>query len=590
MQDLRRGEEHRSQHLVHRFVRVVRALGPLPGTPVSMNLTNKAKHNQEGRNEYTGAAPHYDALRDTAAWLGLLWMWRFIILGEGFPNFLNYQELFKVPTYRSAKNAAEPISDSSYSDIWTRFFADAKVVVGMLTHMGRRQGQQEMDDAGCDPGDISRMAGHQTASVKQTRSQVEHYLTPPPVSGLSQRGDGDPKNTRAHCPSWIIASGVLLEELMELGFSELLEQQRQVHAGYDACKTHQERLDGRWCSAKASIDSMVHDIRRALQMLASRPICPDTGVLLANEPTFRSQFAQSDLFQLFRLPVFNSPKFLEFEDQMREAQDNYFATSAVLDAPVRNELARAINEQIAGPLEVIGRCTHFIRNAVESVQAFQQARVVGYGGPSFNNGSFVGGAAGPQMLPPQPPAGLLLLHPPLPAQADTLADGSTPRIRCRPTTQLTILQHENAQGLPEIRLELCDQECTSLADYWRKYTTVWRPLEWEQGEGWRNDRQTPGQKKDTKRSTWWSLRRPIFKVIEFYMNSMSEEEALSRANDLFCSVPANRTNGKRPIKKVSGAFKDKAKALNIPKTKLGRRPSRSRPNNGSAFAAAFPTT
>jgi hypothetical protein len=247
MQDLRRGEEHRSQHLVHRFLRTIRALGPLPGTTVSMNLTNKAMHNQEGRSEYTGAAPHYDALRDTAAWLGLLWIYRFFVMKEPLPNFLNYKELFKILTYRSFTNAAARVSESSYSDFWTRFYTDAHVIVGMLTHQPRREGQQYLDDAGETSDKVARMAGHQTVSVQQTRSQVEHYLTPPPVSSMAELGGGKASNPRAYSPSWIIAQGLLVDELMYLLCPDLLEQQKQVHTGYNACKTQKQRLDGRWC-------------------------------------------------------------------------------------------------------------------------------------------------------------------------------------------------------------------------------------------------------------------------------------------------------------------------------------------------------
>jgi hypothetical protein len=581
MQDLRRGEEHRSQHLVHRFLRTVEALGPPPGTIVSMNLTNKSKHNPEGRSEYVGAAPHYDALRDTAAWLGLLWLFRFFVLKEPFPDFLKYEKLFKIPTYRSVTDAATEICESSYSEVWARFYADAEVIVGKLTHQCRRQGQQGLDDAGQDSGTIARMAGHQTVSAQQTRSQVEFYLTPPPLSCLAFLGWGDPDNPRAYAPSWIIAMGLLLDQLMTMFFPELMEQQRQVHAEYYACKTQKERLEGRWCSAKASIDSMVHDIRRALQMLASRPVCPDSGMLLDDQPTFRIKFASGELYELFKLDVFLSEEFKAFEAQMKEAQDNYFATAVVVEAPTRNEIDRVIAERVSRPLESLGRTMLFMRNALDTLhQSMNGGHTLTNGGPS--------GGPGPQNVSPQALApGLPLLQPPLPAESDFLADGVTPRTRCRPRTQQTILQHENAQGSPEVRLRLCDSECTDLASYWRKWITEWRPLEQQQGTEWRNDRQIPGQKKDTKRSTWWNERKPIFTLIEHYLaTGMREEDALNLANFTYCSAPPNKTTGKRAIKVVSAAFKKKLKELGI-KRLISGRPKK---QNGSAFAAAFPTT
>jgi hypothetical protein len=97
---VKNNEEQCVQRLCLRFIRTVRGVGPLPGTIVSFQVTNKAKHNQVGRLEYTAAAPHLDPLRDTSAWHGLLWIWRFIILMEPFPDFLDYKVLFK----RNRKN------------------------------------------------------------------------------------------------------------------------------------------------------------------------------------------------------------------------------------------------------------------------------------------------------------------------------------------------------------------------------------------------------------------------------------------------------------------------------------------------------
>ena len=78
-------------------------------------------------------------------------------------------------------------------------------------------------------------------------------------------------------------------------------------------------------------------------------------------------------------------------------------------------------------------------------------------------------------------------------------------------------------------------------------------------------------------------------MIDYYLTLMPEEAALSEANLTFCSVEPSRTTGKRAIKAVSAAFVKKVKELGIRTTPLGRPPRRLQ-HNGSAFAAAFPTT
>lgn len=173
MQTMRRGEEYRDSLIHRRFIRQVEVIGPKPGIEVSMMVTNKGKWNTVGRLEYTGTCPHIDPLRDTAAWHGILWLFRFAILKEPFPNVLNRNEYFDWPTYR-AIHTITPMSESSYSETWHNFFSDAGACVGKLTHQPRRQGQQEMADAGWDPGDISRMVGYKgsACSHEQNKDQV----------------------------------------------------------------------------------------------------------------------------------------------------------------------------------------------------------------------------------------------------------------------------------------------------------------------------------------------------------------------------------------------------------------------------------
>jgi hypothetical protein len=577
MQDLRRSEEHRDQLLVQRFTKRVRSIGPVPGTIVSMNLTNKAKHNHVGRLEYTGAAPHSDQLRDSTAWHGLMWLYRFVVKQEGFPNFQDYTELYKVATYR-AHESNNTIPENSFSVMWRSFYTDAEVVVGKLTHQPRRQAQQEMDEDGCDTADIARMAGHAVASVKHTRAQMESYLTNVWSPGLVHRAKGNHKELRLHCPAWRSQSSLLVLVLLVPG---LVEQQAAIQLEYDACKSMEERKTKRLCLALASINSMLNDIGAAIQMLASRPVDPVTGALLADQPTIRTQFLQFALHDMLNLEAFHSTAYIKLEVEMRRTQDQYFSTEVDLQGPFRNELERIIVQRVNVPIQSMERAHQYQFNQV--MQAFAAGTLPGVVHPVSHQQPWhrapgvAHGTRGTQPIT-------------LPAQATTLAKGSAPRKRRSAVTQSQVLQIERAQGVAEgvPRPTLEDASFTTLAQIWRQYQTRWRPLEDRWGSAWRVDIQIPGCSKRNARATWWSSRKPIYLVIEHFMRveNMSEMKALEVANDTFKSVRAGR-NGKWATKAVVTAFKRKLAALTSGTRRMGRPPAAATAPANTMFALTF---
>jgi hypothetical protein len=571
--NVRRGEEQRSGRLCNRFIRRVRGFGPNPGLPVSMFLTNHGKHNQDGRVEYTGAGPHCDPLRDTAATLGVLHLYRFVVSGEPFPNFLVFKDFMSVWTYPSHTDRSKAVCAKSYSNTWRAPFEEQGVRVSKLTHQWRRQSQQEMDNMGVSTPHIERMAGTASGDKKQSRSMVKCYLTPPPVPAVAERCNADPKNPLSHNPAWIAVMGEPLRAVLRVGIPTLLEQQQQVHAEWGACTTFQQRQDGRWPGAKESIDSMIHDISRAFQMFASRPICPLTGELLFDSPTHRDLFKEGAFCSLLHLPVFSSKEYADFEALVKVAQDTYFRSAITLTAPVRNELDRILTEKVGGRLTAIERELCCIRVSCISSGSGGSG---GSGQPSIDSRNYHQSTGG--------------LQPSLPPQTDTLVNGA-PRKRHRPITQQAIISavasRQGSEGESHLPLVVLDDHwCTTLEDYWRLYKEKWSPLERTQGASWRTDRQLPGLHKIGSRSTWWSTRKHMYALVNYYLaTGLSEEDALLQANVTFCSVKLSKGN-RRPIKAVSIACKAKLEELG--QRILKGRPKKKPRNDGTAFAAAFP--
>jgi len=67
-----------------------------------------------------------------------------------------------------------------------------------------------------------------------------------------------------------------------------------------------QRTESRLHPCKNSVDSMVYDARRAFQMLASRPIHPETEKLLeASHGSMQKHYLRNDMHLLLRHEAFN---------------------------------------------------------------------------------------------------------------------------------------------------------------------------------------------------------------------------------------------------------------------------------------------
>lgn len=544
----RRGEDHYKQKLVQRFTRVIKRIGPKPGTMCSFVVMNEAKHNQVNRLEYTAQAPHSDALRDAAAWHGILWLHRLCVSSEPLPDFFDYKELFKVATYRAA-HTAENMGPKYFGQIWKEFYVAAKIIVRKKTHQWKGQGQREMHDSGCLTEDISRFVGQQAATTKSTNAQTLSYLTNPPVSCVVERAGGDPLQPKLHAPAWSLplVEESMLREISQL--SKLLDHRDAVHLAYDACQSHHERMENRLCTAKGSIDSMVHDITRAFQLFASRPLDPETLVLQQDKPTMQEneRFRQGTLKPLFDLPVFAGARYQDLQQRVRKSEDNCAGLTLLLTHPVRNELHKVIQEQIAGPINTIGMVLQQVLQELGQQRSSPHAMTVHEHFP--RDASILATShCQPLALPPPP-------------SEDTLKGTNRPRKKRRGLNQRLVLQAETATDsqCPRPVLSGSDSGCVTVYAYWDLYKSRWKPLEDKWGAEWRVDKPfattaNSQTQKGHARSTWWGTRRPMYDFINHHLASgRTEDEALSLANDVFASAVQAR-GGSPCLKQVSRAF------------------------------------
>lgn len=602
MQDLRRGEEHVGQMLSHRFVRVISTIGP-QGTECSMTVTNKGKANQVGRIEYTGKAPHLDPRCDTSSMHGILWLFRFVANKEPFPNFLEYRELFAEPTYKADR--VDSLGTRSMQDLFRQYFADADVDVGKLTHQGRRQGSQEMDLHGCSMTDISRMTGHAKQGRDGTRAQNESYVTNPPVTGMVQRAGGEPKHPRSHQPPWCSVEVPL--ELLELVFPMGLDMQRKVHHAYSQTSSHRERKEKRLCAAKGSINAMLLDVKRSIQMMASRPLDPETGCLLESEPSIRMLYEKGAFCDVFGLDALRSPAFTAFEADVFEAQKSYY-NGVLVEKERSTAMERAVNE--------LHREVHHLRRD-QRLLFSQQGQIIDLlrqqmsGVPAFTStqGEELTGrrrlgeeddydSLGSQQYDNNNNHQSVLCLPEIPAAAeDTLANGSSPRKRRRPISQEAILIAEaqrgiSSNGCPRPVLADNKRRRMHIRDHWRAYKMVYRPLEQEWGYQWRADVKHPTRREvKSSKKTFWCIRLPIYRLVEFFLTESSddEEEALSKCDQFYSSLPTVKT-GKVALRDLSKACRSKLIAEDFAIVCQSKKRQRTATEASVSGAASFSST
>ena len=142
----RRGEEFRDQRLIQRNNTHLDEIG-FHGMRACQIVTNKAKHNKEGRLEYTYILPNMDPLGDAGAWSGGSVLWRQKVNHERFPDFTSddYSAIFGVWTYPCVHDRSKHIESSQVSTIFESFYSDNGVTCEKVTHQPRFQAIQRMD-------------------------------------------------------------------------------------------------------------------------------------------------------------------------------------------------------------------------------------------------------------------------------------------------------------------------------------------------------------------------------------------------------------------------------------------------------------
>lgn len=187
-----RGENIRFARLATMFTKQI-AVGPDGETALAF-VVDQGKQTRSGRLATSAVLPHMNPLLCAIFAIGLMLTYRFYVHMETTPDVCDYKSLFGTYLFRSTENWLISMSYETMLAIWTAFFTYMRCVVNALTHYGRHEGAQTLDELGLEEATI-----HAFMKTYQTVSQ-QAYLLGFKLKALLGLSGRDPDNKRAAGP------------------------------------------------------------------------------------------------------------------------------------------------------------------------------------------------------------------------------------------------------------------------------------------------------------------------------------------------------------------------------------------------------
>jgi hypothetical protein len=380
-----------------------------------------------------------DPIRDTAAWHGLLLVWRLLISNEVFPQFArntDYESIFAVHTYPSAKDPKIPVSSKQCGDVFRSFFLDNDAVCAKLVHQPRFQAIQEMDRAGIHESEWTRMSGHKGREAKvHTRS----YAHNPPSKCLVQRGGGDPHNIKDFNPIQFIPTPneqLWLDEILQQLIPDIVEQHKQVCEEYSSTKSHQERKSKRLTTIKGMLGSAKNDVEHLVMMMASPLVDPETYLLDTNNTRSLWEIYHNDILSpVLNLPAFQLDAFVKLQQSVLVKMKARHDYSASFSRESKCAMEKFISDNVTRPLFIQQQENRAVIAQLQQQQEIILRCVIKQEEHTSSN------TVTPDKAPGWPCVGNYTT--PITTRTNaTLADGLTPRKRKAEVTQIVAISNE----------------------------------------------------------------------------------------------------------------------------------------------------
>ena len=377
-----------------------------------------------------------------------------------------------------------------------------------------------------------------------------------PANALVERAGGDPTNIKGHEPVWFSMINKLmpqLETLIEFSFPGLLPNVALQIKRFQMAANHKERTQNRLYMNRGSAEGFVFQLMVMILQMASRPIDPDTGLLITTELPIYLLCRKSTMLYLAWHTMFDQPAFKDVLDAVTDAQTQEYKLRTAFQLPphMMDQLNKSLHPfftSMQQTLVTLQTQVQLLSKGKEvSISCSQEYSADKW----FEKGTSKSGRR-------QLATAIMNRHEDL--DSDTTKKG-TKRKKSRPIT----LEDQNMVRMllnePQVvPFRTGDEE--SIHDYWYYFTmgskdgSIPPLIDLEtQGKTWRKDIDN----KNTLRMAW-SKQKNIFQLPLFYIyqRGLSEDQALREAEKTFAAVPKSKY-GRRPL--VKDLAKEFAKQL-----------------------------
>jgi hypothetical protein len=299
-----------------------------------------------------------------------------------------------------------------------------------------------------------------------------------PNSAFQRAGADDIENGRDHNPAYNQVD--VPDELLLLlpGMQGVLEIRDELKRRDKEIRDKNERLEESLDTRLLNVLAFIHDISRALQVSAARPVNPDTFELLENEPTMREKYRYGLMSGVYDLELFDSSEYREFGAKIRAAEDAAAALrkrlkgktpaeAEILDQlkEIRNEMRQLMRDLLTGnasPQESVDESPQESADTPPRDEVIEQPKDL---------------SCAPMSAPPPPKPSCRPIIPLPPFDLiEFTKKGELRKVKASIPADY-VKYAETPRNISRVVFTHSDNHCKSMKDHWLLYKTRWEPLE-----------------------------------------------------------------------------------------------------------------
>ena len=279
-----RGEDQRHLNLACLFTVDLHGVGPNRFITALGAISSEGKCNTSGNFNKTGMAPHVNPLLCAITAIATVFVYRFQVLHEPTPTFLEIRTLYECTLYRSAHDPSASISYGTMHEACEQLYAHMGLDPPGSTHYWRKLGHIMQNNAGVSDEDIDRHCNR--SQEGRSMCTNDSYFVNFMRACLIVAAGGD----REHPSSFHAAhfEGIVPDELVFLVFPWLREELESVRVALaGASGTRHKKKKDRLFTAEGSLNAMFFIVRTLLRSCAARPRDDDNCIEEASPPLFQ---------------------------------------------------------------------------------------------------------------------------------------------------------------------------------------------------------------------------------------------------------------------------------------------------------------